>query len=121
MYERTTITPLLESLIQDNPTFKFPFYSISQELLQMFLNKDEFDYFCIQCYNKLKREYGSTIAHIFLTTLNMKLDDKTNSIHLISIEEYSELIEELISTFENLYITKVEKKSPDGELMSALP
>lgn len=120
MFERKKITPLLEALIDDNSTYKFPFESISKELLNMFLNQEEFDYFSIQAYRKLKREFGNVLAHIFLTTMELKLNLKERDVHQMTLEEYQESIEALISSLEVLYITRIEKKSPDGEIMTAL-
>jgi len=121
MYSKSQISPLLESLVQDNPTYKFPVELIQKELINMFLSQEEFDYFMMQSYKKIKKEYGSTIAHIFLTTLEMKLDLKNTDIHNLSQEDYSTKIEELMTLLERLHITRIDKKTPDGVLMSAMP
>jgi hypothetical protein len=120
MYNESKIAPLLNSLIKDNQTYKFPYEAISKEMLQMFLNRDEFEYFSIQAFKKLKREYGSTLAHIFLTTMDLKMHLQEIDIHTISLENYSDLVEDFISTLESLYITKIDKRSPDGELLKAM-
>lgn len=120
MYQKSQIAPLLESLVQDNPTYKFPVELIQKELINIFLSQEEFDYFMMQAYKKIKREYGSTIAHIFLTTLEMKLDLKNTDIHNLSPDDYAVKIEEIMSSFEGLYITRIDKKTPDGVLMSAM-
>lgn len=120
MFPKTAISPLLESVIRDNRTFKFPIEFINKELTNMFLEPLEFDYFMIQAYRKLKREFGETIAHIFLSTLELKLKIRERDIYTLSVAEYQEEMEKFLSTLENLYITKVDKKSPDGEMMSAM-
>lgn len=86
----------------------------------MFLNPEEFDYFSIQSYRKLKREFGYTIAHIFLTTMDSKLKLKERDIRSLTNDEYGVEIENFISCLENLIITRVPKNSPDGEMMSAM-
>ena len=120
MEQQQSLIPLLEDVVRDNPTFKFPIESIVKELTSMFIEPLEFDYFTIQSYRKLKREYGETIAHIFLSTLEMKLNLKDRDIYSLSTQEYQTEIENFLSTLENLYITKVNKKSSDGEMMSAM-
>jgi len=118
--EQKSLIPLLADVVRDNPTFKFPVEIIVKELTSMFLEPLEFDYFAIQSYRKLKREYGDTIAHIFLTTLEIKLSIKERDIYSLSAQEYQTEIENFISSLENLYITKIDKKSSDGEMMSAM-
>jgi len=118
--EQQKLIPLLQSVVQDNPTYKFPIEVISKELTSMFLEPLEFDYFTIQSYRKLKREFGDTIAHIFLSTLDLKLQLKERDIYALSIQEYQAEMENLLTTLENLYITKVDKRSSDGEMMSAM-
>ena len=118
--EQKSLIPLLADVVRDNPTFKFPIEIIVKELTSMFLEPLEFDYFMIQSYRKLKREYGDTIAHIFLTTVEMKLNLKERDIYSLTEHEYQTEMESFLSTLENLYITKVDKRSSDGEMMTAM-
>lgn len=118
--EKQALIPLLESVVRDNPTYKFPIESISKELTSMFLQPLEFDYFTMMSYRKLKREFGETLAHIFLSTLELKLNIKERDIYTLSTQEYQTEMENFLSTLENLYITKINKKSGDGEMMSAM-
>jgi len=120
MFPKQTISPLLESVVRDNPTFKFPIEFINKELTNMFLEQVEYDYFMIQSYRKLKKEYGETIAHIFLSTLEMKMGTKEKDVYGLSLQEYQNKMENFLSTLERLYITRVDKKSPDGEMLSAM-
>lgn len=120
MFPKQAISPLLESVIQDNPTYKFPIEFINKELTNMFLEPLEFDYFMIQSYRKLKREFGETIAHIFLQVLEMKMKVRERDIYSLSVQQYQAEMENFLSSLENIYITKVDKKSPDGEMMSAM-
>lgn len=118
--EQQKLIPLLQSVVQDNPTYKFPVETISKELTSMFLEPLEFDYFTIQSYRKLKREYGETVAHIFLSTLDLKLQLKERDIYSLTTQQYQAEMENFLTTLENLYITKIDKKSSDGEMMSAM-
>ena len=120
MTKEQSIFPLLNDLVRDNPSYKFPIESITKELTQMFLLQDEFEYFSIQTFRKLKRDYGNTIAHIFLTVMDMKLNLNKRDIHTIPTEQYQNEIENFITSLENLLITRIEKDSSDGELISAM-
>lgn len=115
-----SLTPLLQSIVRDNTTYKFPIETINKELTNMFLEPLEFDYFRIQAYRKLKKEYGVSIAHIFLQTLDLKLRLPERDIYSLTIPEYQSEMEECLSSLDNLYITKIDKTSPDGEMMSAM-
>ena len=82
--EQQKLIPLLQSVVQDNPTYKFPIEIITKELTSLFLEPLEFDYFTMMSYRKLKREYGETVAHIFLSTLDLKLQLKERDIYTLS-------------------------------------
>lgn len=119
-YPREQITPLLENIVRDNPTYPFPVSTIEKELLSMFVNQEEYEYFMMMCYRKIKKEFGIVVANIFLTTLEMILDTVNVDPHNLSKEEYSEKIDKVISTLETMSITIVDKNTPDGSLMSAM-
>lgn len=120
MTRNATIIPLLESLVRDNETFKFPIESISQELTHLFLEAVEFDFFMMTIYKKLNSLYGMVIAHIFVQTMELKLKLNERDIYTLSIEEYQKEVADAISSLENLYITKISKTSSDGELLEAM-
>jgi hypothetical protein len=120
MTTKSNITPLLESLVDDNATYKFPVECISLELINLFITQIEFEYFVMKCYNKLKSEYGFAIAHIFMTSLEMKLDLQNIDVYNIPPEEYEVKIGDFMTFLEELYITRIEKTSPDGELLFAM-
>ena len=111
---------LLESVVEDNHSFKFPIQAISKELINMLITQQEFDYFMMQAYKILKRDYGFVYGHIFLTTLETKLNLSNLDVHTLSEIEYQEKISDLLMTLENLMVTRIDKKSPDGEMMSAM-
>jgi hypothetical protein len=115
-----SVYPLLKDIIKDNPTFKFPVELIQKELMHIFLDPMEFDYFIIQSFKKLKRDYGSTMGHIFLTILENKIETKKRDISELEISIYQDLIESFIQTLERTYITRIEKDSSDGEMMSVM-
>ena len=58
MAQEGAIFNLLDDVIKDNPTFKFPVEEIRQELNQMLTNQIEFDYFFRQAYTKIKSNYS---------------------------------------------------------------
>lgn len=117
---KTEITPLLEDIIQDNPTYDFPVNAIREELIQLYVNQDEFEYFMMQSFKKLKREYHIVFANVFLTTLEQVLDTVGTDPHNLPKHVYQEKIDYFISILEDLHITRIDKNSPDGELISAM-
>jgi hypothetical protein len=48
----------------------------------------------------------------------MKL--KERDIHSLPVQQYQSEMEEFLYSLERLYITKVDKSSPDGEMMTAM-
>jgi hypothetical protein len=120
MQHQQSVSGLLEDIVKDNPTYKFPIESINKELMSLFIEPLEFDYFIIQSFRKLKRDFGDVIAHIFIQTMDLKLNMKQNEISQLTLEEYHTKIEIFISALENMYITKIDKKSGDGEMMSVM-
>ena len=119
-YPRTEITPLLEGIIKDNPTYKFPVELIEKELMSMFLSQDEFEYFMMECYKKLKKESSYITANIFLTALETILDTQNTDIHILSNHDYHLKLDHFISQLEVMQITIVNKNTPDGEIISAM-
>ena len=119
-YPKTEISPLLQDIVHDNPTYPFPHLTIQDELLQMYLHQEEFQYFMMQSYHKLNKEHPSIFGQVFLTTLEMILQTNTIDPYSRSIEDYQFHIDRFIGVLESLEITRVEKNSPDGEMMDAL-
>ena len=119
-YPRTEISPLLEDVINDNPTYPFPILTINDELLQMYLHQEEFQYFMMESYKKLNREHPSIFGQVFLTTLEMILSTNTTDPYTRSAEDYQFHIDRFITVLESLQITRIEKNSPDGEMMQAM-
>lgn len=116
----TQITDLLQTIAEENPNYPFPIDTIRIELMEMLTNQEEFQYFLMQAYKKLKRDHPAAFNTIFLTTLAVVLDDDMTLPDTLPLQEYQNRIERLISTLENMRITRIEKNSPDGELMSAM-
>lgn len=119
-YQSTDISPLLQDIVMDNPTYPFPVMTIRDELVQLFINQDEFEYFMMQAFKKLKSEHHIIFANVFLTTLEQVLDTLGVDPHNLPNEIYQGKIDHFISILEELQITRVEKKSPDGEMLSAM-
>jgi hypothetical protein len=119
-YPKTEISPLLHAIVEDNPTYQFPVESIRDELIQLYLNLLEFEYFMMQGYKKLKNDYHIIFANVFLTTLDQVMESVNNDPHLLDYDVYQTKIDYFISILENLHVTRIEKNSPDGELLSAM-
>jgi hypothetical protein len=119
-YPRTEISPLLENIVNDNPTYDFPVQSIREELVQLFMHQEEYHYFIQQSYRILNRDHHKIFADVFLTTLELVLETNNQDPYLLSSDEYHSKIDSFIEVLENLKITRIEKNSPDGELMSAM-
>jgi hypothetical protein len=119
-YPRSQISPLLESIVKDNPTYSFPTEIIEKELLSLFLVQEEFDYFMMSCYRKLKKETSQIVANIFLTALELHMDMKNVDPHSLSKEDYQRKMDMFISQLEVMNITIVDKNTPDGALISAM-
>ena len=119
-YPKTEISPLLQDVVHDNPTYPFPILTIQDELLQMYLHQDEFQYFMMECYKKLNREHPSIFGQVFLTTLEMILDTNSIDPHNRSLEDYQFIMDRFITVLESLQVTRIEKNSPDGEMMDAM-
>lgn len=120
MATKENIFPLLESIVTDNRTYKFPIEFISKELLNLYTNQAEFDYFMMQAYKKLNVFFGHVISHVFLNTIELKLNLKEINIYELPVDEYEQLIGNFMTSLENIHITRIEKNSPDGEMMSAM-
>ena len=119
-YPRTEISPLLENIVKDNPTYDFPVQSIREELVQLFMHQEEYHYFIQQSYRILNIDHHKIFADVFLTTLELMLETNNQDPYLLSADEYHSKIDTFIEVLENLSITRIEKNSPDGELMSAM-
>jgi hypothetical protein len=52
--------------------------------------------------------------------MHIKMQLEKEDIYTLSQFEYQERVEDFLTTLENLYITKIEKNTPDGEMMSAM-
>lgn len=116
---KPNINPLLESIVEDNFSFEFPIETIRTELLQMLLNQNEFDYFVSQCHRKLKMSFPMIFSTVFFNTM-MIVFDTDDDIYKMPSEIYTNYVLEFIDVLENLQVTRIEKDSPDGEIMSSI-
>jgi hypothetical protein len=117
---KTEITSLLKDVVNDNQTYPFPILTIQSELLQMYLHQEEFEYFLGQCYHKLNKEHPRIFSQVFLTTLELILDTKTISVHQRSTEDYQFVFDRFMNVLEQLQVTRIEKNSPDGEMLTEM-
>lgn len=111
--------PLLESIVNDNESYDFPIEAIRKELLQLILNQFEFDYFIAECHKKLKMSYPSIFSTIFFNSLMLHLDGY-DDVYKMSSDDYTNCILKLTEQLENTQVTRIEKDSPDGEMMSEI-
>lgn len=114
------ITPLLESVVNDNPSYPFPIDTIRIELLELLTNQLELQYFLIQANKKLKRDHHKVFANIFLSTIQLIFEGDEGEIEDLPYDLYQSRIERLTTVLENMKITRVEKDCPDGEMLTAM-
>ena len=114
------ISPLLESVVRDNPTYPFPIETIRFELLELLTNQLELQYFVIQADRKLKRDHHKIFANIFLSTILLIFEGDKGEIEDLPYDLYQNRIERLTSLLENMKVTRVEKNTPDGEMLTAM-
>jgi hypothetical protein len=114
------IQDLLIDIIQDNPSYQFPIQIIQEDLYQLFTHHDEFDYFMMRCYNTLNDNHHSIFGNTFLNIIQDVLDTNSVDVYSISTDEYELKIDKVISILENTYITRVEKNTPDGEMLKLM-
>ena len=93
---------------------------IVTEMTQLYLSQEEYDYHQMMIFRKLKRMYGKVISNIYVTTCEMFLDCHKQDMTQIPYDQYVEKIDKLWNILEHMMITRIEKKSPDGEMMDVM-
>lgn len=86
----------------------------------MFLNQDDFEYNMMEIFKKLNKEYGHAVAHSFYLVIEMKMNLRKVDVHTYSEIEYQAKLEDAFSTLERVKITRIEKNSNDGKMLSAM-
>ena len=86
----------------------------------MYLDKNDFNEGLMKSYHKLKRKYNEVMANIFLTSVEMVLNLKEIDFRTLSDIEYQEKMDFLMDTLSSLTITRIEKRSPDGEMLTTM-
>lgn len=117
---QVSLAQFLQDIANDHQQFQFPVNDIQKELTIMFLDMNDFNEGMMKAYHKLKRKYNEVLANIFLTTAEMVLRLKELDLRTLSDNEYQERIEFLIDTLSNLTITRIDKRSPDGEMLTSM-
>jgi hypothetical protein len=120
MIKQEPIFALLNDVVADNPTYDFPISTISVELNNMFANKDKFDEVLEFIINKLKRRHSDIVAHVFILCVERSFPFDKYVFDTIPLDEYYSSIEDLYDLLSTLKITRVDKLSPDGEMMSQM-
>jgi hypothetical protein len=117
---KATIYDFLEVIIEDNFTYDFPIHLIREELTALLLSQEEFLYFIQQIHSKLEIFNGKLTADIFTTILYRQILNEIDSPDRIPYQEYALKISDLIATLENIQITRIEKSSPDYEMLKEM-
>jgi hypothetical protein len=86
----------------------------------MYLNKDDFEMGLMKAYHKLKRKYNEVLANIFLTTFEFVFEIKETDFRCLSEIQYQDKLDSVFNTLENLVITRIDKRSPDGLMMTEM-
>jgi hypothetical protein len=114
------LNEFLTTIASDHQQFEFPIQVIQQELTIMYLDKDDFDNGLMKAYHKLRRKYNEVLANIFITTLELKFNIKDTDFRKLTDEEYQNKLDEAFQTLSNLVITRIEKRSSDGEMLTTM-
>lgn len=115
-----SIYPFLEMIIDDHEYINFPVQEIRKELIQLCLSNYEFEYMLKQTHKKILNKYGIVYSHIYLNLIEIAFQDITDSVHKIDEEEYLNVMYSFIELLESVKITRVQKNSPDWEVISAM-
>lgn len=86
----------------------------------MYLDSSDFNEGLMKAYSKLKRKYNDVMANIFLTVVEMVLRLKELDVRVLSDIEYQEQMDILIDTLSSLTITRIDKRSPDGLMLTTM-
>lgn len=86
----------------------------------MFLDKDDFDNGLMRAYFKLKRKYNVVMADIFMTIANKKLQIAEMDFRNMEQSDYEDWVEDFINSLERVRITRIEKNSPDGQMLTQM-
>lgn len=120
MEKTSHLTNLLEQVVSDNFTYPFPYKFIFPELIQLILSQQEFDYFMSQISRKLRMEYGQIIVTIFINLAEMTLKHNLEDITELSSDQYEDRIESLMELLEVIRITRIDKNTSDGQMLSTM-
>lgn len=117
---QTALFSLLEDVVKDHPTYKFPIQGIQPELTSLYFGQKNFDSICASILLKLKRKHSKVIPHLFYLALDKTFPNGLNDVDLLEADVYMEKIEDLINFLSRLNITRVPLNSPDGYMISEM-
>lgn len=86
----------------------------------MYMDKDDFDNGLLKAYYKLKRKYNKTMGDIFIAIANRKLQISETNFRDLSDEDYQIWLEDFFNSLENIKITRIEKTSSDGQMLTSM-
>lgn len=90
------------------------------ELTRLYLNQDDFNKIISTIYEKLYTNNSQVIAQTFIYCLQKVFPMDEHIVDSIEEQAYYEYVEELIDLLQQVKITRIEKKSADGVMMSAM-
>lgn len=116
----TSIYDFLEVIVNDNPTYPFPIHLVREELTALLLSQEEFLYFVQQIYRKLETFDKTITANVFTTLLDRVILQDNVSPEEMSYQEYALKISDLIASLEDIRITRIDKASPDYDMLKEM-
>lgn len=116
----TSLYDFLEVIVNDNPTYPFPIHLIREELTALLLSQEEFLYFVQQIYKKLATFDKTITANVFTTLLDRSILQDNTSPEDLPYSEYAIKITTLIQSLEDIQITRIDKSSPDYDMLKEM-
>ncbi len=111
---------LLKYVVKDNPTYNFPSSTIINELTRLYLNQNDFNNIVSIIYEKLYTNNSEVVSQTFIHCLQRVFPMDESIIDSIPEEKYYAYVEELIDLLQSVKITRVDKRSADGVMISAM-
>lgn len=109
---------LIEDIVRDNHTFKFPLHEIQFELSMALVAQEEFFYLIQQANEKLKKKYIQMTSYIFLALVQMEFEEE--QAESLPLDVYMSKMEKLIIKLSKISITRIPIDSPDYEIISEM-
>lgn len=86
----------------------------------MYLDKDDFNEGLMKSFHKIRKKHGEVLANIFITIADQKLKIKDIDFRNMSDTDYQLWLDVFIDTLSRIKITRVDKNSPDGLMLTQM-